>query len=119
MTKIINLGSNTDRGFFSYLYTTFSAIYICDIKGEEFYIDWKSGVNYLSTEGENPFDYFFKQPYFDSYPIDGESFYDHGLFLGDDVILEDREKWNSILTKFLIASKKGKSHNSFLLGFSI
>ena len=102
MSKIINLGNNVDRGFFSYVYTTFSTAYACNLKGEPFYIDWSSSGHYRSAEGPNPFEYFFKQPFFETPPQGSEVFSEYGLYLSTDVVPEDRDKWNETLTDFLI-----------------
>lgn len=101
-TKIINLGNNIDRGFFSYIYTTFSSIYICDLKNIPFYIDWKSDKNYKNIESDNPFDYYFKQPFFENSPENANYFSEQGLFLYTDIDLKNRETWNYLLKKYLI-----------------
>lgn len=102
MAKIINLGPNTRRGFLSNMYTTFSTVYACYLNNEEFYIDWSDAIDYRAIECVNPFDFCFKQPYFEVKPKDCEISIEYGLPYGTDVNDADREKWNEVLTKFLI-----------------
>jgi hypothetical protein len=106
--KKITLGTNKNRGLFSYLYTTFSCAYYCFINNEKFYIDWAGDKNYLQNNyGENIFNYWFDKPYKDEYDesVNLEEIYTFGLETAIDVIEENRIKWNKLLKEFMILKK--------------
>ena len=105
--KTITLGSNVDRGMFSYLNTTIGNIYYAIKKEYNFHIDWSSAKYYSDKNGDNVFDYYFEQPSLKNKLNDKNQeiyfFEEHIDVYGIDWLnKENRTHWNDIINKNLI-----------------
>lgn len=105
--KTITLGTNVERGMFSYLNTTVANISYAIKKEYNFHIDWSSAKYYSDKNGDNVFDYYFEQPSLKNKLNDinqemyffEESIDVYGI---DWLNKENRTYWNDIISKNII-----------------